>query len=73
YVDGQFQDMNMEYQTKRLSGRLNELEVVQLKPGTSEAYKLHYLAAGQRESQFKPLILQYQKDFSFDISAYRVP
>ncbi|MEC8834594.1 MAG: GH3 auxin-responsive promoter family protein [Pseudomonadota bacterium] len=73
YVDGQFQEMNMEYQTKRLSGRLNELEVVQLKPGTSEAYKLHYLAAGQRESQFKPLILQYQKDFSFDISAYRVP
>ncbi|MEE3279927.1 MAG: GH3 auxin-responsive promoter family protein, partial [Pseudomonadota bacterium] len=73
YVDGQFQDMNMEYQTKRLSRRLSELEVVQLKPGTSEAYKLHYLAAGQRESQFKPLILQYQKDFSFDISAYRVP
>jgi sterol desaturase/sphingolipid hydroxylase (fatty acid hydroxylase superfamily) len=73
YVDSQFQEANMEYETKRASGRLSELEVVQLKPGTGEAYKLHCLAAGQRESQFKPLILQYKKDFSFDIMAHRMP
>ena len=63
----------MEYDSKRASGRLEELEVVQLKPGAGEAYKLHYLAAGQRESQFKPVILQYQKDFSFDILAHCMP
>ena len=72
YVDGQFQDANMEYKSKRASGRLGPLEMVQLQPGTGEAYKLHYLAAGQRESQFKPVILQHTKDFSFDISAHRM-
>jgi hypothetical protein len=62
----------MEYKSKRASGRLGPLEMVQLQPGTGEAYKLHYLAAGQRESQFKPVILQHTKDFSFDISAHRM-
>ena len=73
YVERRFRDTNMEYDSKRASGRLEELEVVQLKPGAGEAYKLHYLAAGQRESQFKPVILQYQKDFSFDILAHCMP
>ena len=73
YVERRFRDTNMEYESKRASGRLQELEVVQLKPGAGEAYKLHYLAAGQRESQFKPVILQYQKDFSFDILAHCMP
>ena len=73
FIDASLRSVNMEYESKRESGRLGALEVLQLKPGASEAYKLHYLATGQRESQFKPMILQNKKDFSFDILGQCMP
>ena len=73
FIDASLCSVNMEYQTKRESGRLGLLEVLQLKPGAGEAYKLHYLATGQRENQFKPMILQNKKDFLFDICGQCMP
>ena len=58
--------MNVEFQAKRESGRLESLRVVHLLPGTGEAYKLTCLQQGQRDSQFKMIKLQYVHDCSFD-------
>ena len=62
--------MNVEYQAKRESGRLQPLQVVYLQPGTGEAYRIHCLQEGQRDTQFKVVRLQYAKDCSFDFSDY---
>ena len=61
---------NVEFQAKRDSGRLEPVRVVNLEPGTGEAYKAHCLQLGQRDSQFKVLKLQYAKDCSFDLMKY---
>jgi hypothetical protein len=66
-LDGALRERNMEYAAKRASGRLRPLRVHRLRPGTAEAYKAHYLAAGQREGQFKPAVLQYRKNLTFAI------
>ena len=69
-IDESLQKINLEYKTKRLSGRLAQLKVHQLKENTFDAYKSHYVSLGQREGQFKPQILQYKKELSFDIDKY---
>jgi len=66
-LDERLQTLNIEYQAKRASGRLNPLTVHVLQAGTYERYKKHCLNNGQREGQFKSLLLQYRKDFSFDL------
>ena len=60
--------LNIEYKEKHASSRLNPLEANILKPGTIEAYKQDCLQKGQREGQFKYLVLQYkdENDFPFD-------
>ena len=67
--DATLQELNIEYKNKRDSGRLRPLAVLRLQSGTGEAYKAHRIARGQREGQYKYLILRYQKDFDFDLSA----
>jgi hypothetical protein len=61
---------NMEFQTKRASGRLEPVRVVYLQPGTGEAYKAYCIQQGQRDSQFKMVKLQYVKDCLFDFLRY---
>ncbi len=61
-VDRRLGELNIEYHGKRASGRLGPLDVVWLKPGAGEAYKMACVRAGQREGQFKPVVLQYRKD-----------
>ena len=61
---------NVEYASKRDSGRLNSLELVRVKPGTAEMYKRYCIEKGQRESQYKPLLLQYQSDNTFPFESY---
>ncbi|MEE9281217.1 MAG: GH3 auxin-responsive promoter family protein [Myxococcota bacterium] len=61
---------NVEYAEKRASGRLVPLEVRLLRPGAGEAYKRHCVERGQREGQWKPLVLQYARDFGFVYDAY---
>jgi len=57
--------INLEFQAKRESRRLQPLRIVYLQPGTGEAYKTHCLQQGQRDAQFKVVRLQYAKDCSF--------
>lgn len=63
---------NVEYASKRGSGRLNPLEVKYVKPGTADAYKTFCVEKGQRESQYKPMLLQYQADNAFPFEQYLV-
>ena len=69
-VEKHLQAMNIEYAQKRASGRLKPLQVSVLRKGTGEAYKVFCLAKGQREGQFKTLMLQYQQDFQFPYHQY---
>ena len=69
-VENHLQAINIEYAQKRASGRLKALQVVLLQKGSGEAYKAFCLAKGQREGQFKTLILQYQQDFTFPYHQY---
>ena len=70
FLDNAIQEENIEYKTKRSSVRLKPLEIYQLKQGAFELYKKYYLDQGQREGQFKPLILQYKKDLAFNITEH---
>jgi hypothetical protein len=69
-VDGQLGLINIEYHSKRASGRLQPLTVTRLRPGSSEAHKAAYLRSGQREAQFKPVILQYRRDLRWTADQY---
>ncbi|MEO5667813.1 MAG: GH3 auxin-responsive promoter family protein [Bdellovibrionota bacterium] len=59
-------EVNIEYEAKRKSGRVNPLRVCILKRGTYENFKRFYLDQGQREGQFKIVALQFAKDIKFD-------
>ncbi len=69
-IDQRLQTINMEYQAKRQSGRLNPLKLTFLKEQSFEAYKRFYIEQGQREGQFKPTLLHYKKNLKFNISDY---
>jgi hypothetical protein len=62
--------LNIEYRTKRASGRLRPLRVVALSSGAGRAYREHYVRKGQRESQFKVLTLRDATDVDFDFLRY---
>jgi hypothetical protein len=72
-VDERLGELNIEYHSKRSSGRLHQLRVSWLRRGTGEAFKLACISAGQREGQFKPVVLQYRKDVRFPFDAHAVP
>lgn len=61
-------DLNIEYKSKRLSGRLKQLSVNCLKQGFGDEYKKLKLQQGQRESQFKVMYLQYKKSLGISLS-----
>ena len=65
-LDSILREINIEYDSKRGSDRLKDLEVVLLTHGTFEAFKRYQMAQGQREGQFKIVALQYKKDIHFD-------
>ena len=62
--------LNIEYQQKRQSQRLKPLRITRLQPGCAEAYKQHCVHHGQREAQYKAIVLQYQADITFDLDAW---
>ena len=53
---------NLEYHSKRASGRLAAPTVAWLQSGASEVYKAACVRAGQREGQYKPAPLLYVRD-----------
>ena len=69
-VDKKLQTLNTEYQSKRSSERLKQLVTICLKPGTGHDFKTHGIAKGQRESQFKYLLLQNKDDCDFPLGEY---
>ena len=69
-VDQHLSTLNIEYHSKRQSGRLAPPTVTWLRRGAAEAYKDACVKAGQREGQFKPMILQYRKDLLLDFDEY---
>lgn len=71
-IDALLGQANVEYQAKRTSQRLGPPLVSCLRPGSSEAYKASCLARGQREGQFKPRILQYERDLVWPVKQYAV-
>jgi hypothetical protein len=69
-LDAKLAALNIEYASKRASGRLRPLRVVALQSGTSRAYREHCVRKGQRESQFKVLTLRDAADVDFDFLAH---
>ena len=69
FVENTLFDLNIEYKSKRESGRLKPMLVKYLKQGSGDEYKKCMLARGQRESQFKVMYLQYKKDLDISFSA----
>lgn len=62
--------VNIEYESKVASRRLEAVRIVFLKKGTGEIYRSHCLQKGQRESQFKVLHLQYVSEVDFPFNKY---
>jgi len=71
-VDERLGDLNIEYRSKRASGRLAPLTIAWLKPGSGEAYKAACVRSGQREGQFKPVVLQYRSKLALPLEPYVV-
>jgi hypothetical protein len=69
-LDSKLASLNIEYATKRASGRLPALRIRALRAGTGRDYREHCVRKGQRESQFKALTLQNAADLDFDIENY---
>ncbi|MYL00478.1 MAG: GH3 auxin-responsive promoter family protein [Gammaproteobacteria bacterium] len=72
-VDRGLREANIEYDGKRGSGRLSPVEIKKLRPGTGGEFRADRVAAGQRDSQFKYLHLQYAHECPFDFSAHAEP
>jgi hypothetical protein len=70
-IERELRTTNLEYDAKRASGRLQSLQVVYVTAGTGDRYKSHCVAAGQREGQFKPIVLQYQRECRFPFESHR--
>jgi hypothetical protein len=69
-VDRHLGDLNIEYHSKRASGRLAPLTLAWLKPGAGEAYKAACVRSGQREGQFKPVVLEYRSKLAVSLEPY---
>lgn len=67
-VDRSLQASNIEYRSKRSSGRLGPIVGLTVKRGTGWCYRADRVADGQRDAQFKYLHVQYhhQCPFPFD-------
>lgn len=69
-IDSALGTLNIEYSSKRSSGRLKALSFNWLSLGTNSAYRQHCVFKGQREGQFKPVSLQLSAEFTFPLEAY---
>lgn len=72
HVDARLGDLNIEYHGKRASGRLGPLTTAWVRKGTGEAYKAACVQSGQREGQFKPVVLQYRSKLAVRLEPHVV-
>lgn len=68
-VDDTLARLNIEYRSKRASGRLHPVVAQELRVGTAEAYRSYCVGNGQRDAQFKVMPLQRAEDCTFDLAA----
>ena len=68
-VDRRLCALNIEYEGKRKSGRLQPLVARWLREGAGDSYRMNRVAAGQRDAQFKHLYLQRADECRFDFDA----
>ena len=69
-LDERLGALNIEYASKRASGRLKPVTIVALAAGAERAYRQHCVRKGQREAQFKVLTLQNASEFDFDVNPH---
>ncbi len=69
-LDAMLSVLNVEYCEKRKSERLLPLKVYVLQSGAEDAYKNHMLQTGQREGQYKLLLLTYKDECDFPLERY---
>lgn len=69
-IDRHLGALNIEYESKRKSGRLAPLTLAWLRPGTAEAWKAACVRSGQREGQYKPAALLYQKALAIPLDEH---
>ena len=72
-LDRELAARNIEYHSKRASGRLLPITLTVVSAGTGEAWKAHLVAEGRRESQFKFARLLPRQRLTFDFDARRAP
>jgi hypothetical protein len=70
-VDRRLEALNIEYASKRRSGRLAPPAVVPLRPGAGEAYRAACIRAGQRDGQLKPPVLALESSLLLDLESER--
>ena len=68
-IDHRLSALNIEYDSKRKSGRLSPLQCLPLVPGTADAYRDACVRAGQRDGQLKPPALAYARQLALDLDA----
>jgi hypothetical protein len=67
-MDQTLAKLNVEYAEKRASKRLNPFVLKYLPAGTFANIKKQAVEAGQKEGQFKMVMLQYKNQFKWDLS-----
>ena len=72
-LDAALARLNLEYESKRASGRLQPIELKMVREGTGGLYMNHLVASGQREAQLKLMRLQSREKLSFDFEAHLSP
>lgn len=68
-IDRQLKSLNVEYEAKRASARLGPVRCCSVRPGTGEDYRRYCVRRGQREAQFKTLLIQYKSACHYDFAA----
>jgi hypothetical protein len=73
-IDAHLRQLNLEYDSKRASGRLLAPECVCTNASAADAYHRHLVDnKKQREAQVKVLSLQTSEEFDFDFGPYILP
>jgi hypothetical protein len=66
------QEKNSEYADKRASGRLYPLAVRRLKIGAVDAFRDESVSLGVRETQYKPIVLDYLRNWSVKLAPWAI-
>jgi len=68
FIEKTLSKLNIEYDNKSQSGRLMPLSVQYLKSGSGHAYRDYCVSSGQKDGQYKPIVLQHWHEcrFNFD-------